>query len=216
VTLKEWNPTYPGIQTDGDDKFAKATDEALKKLLTKPIGKDLIELLSKRCQGIGRKPKDGKVVIIGALGTVAPPDQILAATGAGPKNRLEFDKTKRVIRLVAGSPMKFAGAGADAIAGFVPDATKVYTDVIGIETPAFIALAHELLHAFHYLSGDITDISGKTSDGQDKWYMNEEAKTVGAGKYKDTRMSENTIRKEHGLKLRAFYAKAGDCDAENL
>lgn len=220
MAVKEWNAKdYPGIQVDisvDGDKFFKATDDCLKKLVTKDVGRELLETLSKRCQGIGRAPKDGKVVIILAPGTIVDfaniwddvqADKVFAGTKAKP---VVWDDSKRVIKTVAGVELKFPGKGSDAIAAYTPGplAERTYEDQAGVKTPSFIALAHELIHCLHILSGDVPKGA--------KWNANEEARTVGAGKYKENRMSENAIRKEHGIALRAYYDEEGDCDAAKL
>jgi len=69
----------------------------------------------------------------------------------------------------------------------------------GINTPPFIILAHELIHAQHYLFGVRHDPS-----------IVEENRTMGVGKY-DTYLrplvSENQIRREAGLPIRIAYSR---------
>jgi hypothetical protein len=39
-----------------------------------------------------------------------------------------------------------------------------------------------------------------------------EARTVGLGIYANTRISENSIRRERKLPVRTYYSTPGDCD----
>lgn len=244
----QWHLNYPGIVIDArtmDD--TKITDGAtenvtmvspgflrqvafwasaascLSRIASKPIGKDLLTLISKRCSGIGaggRRLKcrvvfgNGTIIdeIIGARGTYALPDALSYTTA----NQL-FDAAERVVhvkrdvKIQGGGSFKMdmAGKPTSAMVSFNPFVnydTRLKAR-IGVPTPPFIALAHELVHALHLLSGDrVPDISPSRQE------MIEEARTVGAGKYAATRISENAIRAEHGIARRMFYDKAGDCD----
>jgi hypothetical protein len=69
---------------------------------------------------------------------------------------------------------------------------------MGVTTPAFVSLAHELIHAFHLVSGN------RYADSVDG-VLREELYATGLGPYADTRISEAAIRKEHGHPLRTFY-----------
>ena len=66
--------------------------------------------------------------------------------------------------------------------------------------PAFIGLAHELIHAWHNLRGDALM--------DDRW---EEMATVGLYQYANYRSkTENKVRAEHGVPLRPSYAPHTD------
>ena len=67
------------------------------------------------------------------------------------------------------------------------------------------------VHALHMLGGDKIEHADA-----EKELMIEEARTVGAGKYINTRISENAIRREHGVPVRMLYGQPGDCDAGAL
>ena len=74
--------------------------------------------------------------------------------------------------------------------------------------PAFIALAHELVHASHYLQGSCyRGIGDDLKPDGDSGIMEEEMRTVGFGKYANESPSENAIRVEHGLPRRDSYVK---------
>jgi hypothetical protein len=225
---------YIDDQTDGKNgkllglgegrAFANATIRALVKLESKPIGLDLLHLIGKRCEGVGTKLVNGRITIHYGTGTLVPlevsaADTILGSTYASSTGH--GARTNTPIKVVTDGGvvelgMKLAGQGSASKVCynpfisigevFVPQLKAKLKMFMGVETPAFVALGHELIHAFHSLSGDRK--TGNTPGGAKA----EEAWTVGAGKYANTRISENAIRKEHGLPLREYYSKRGDCD----
>ena len=73
------------------------------------------------------------------------------------------------------------------------------------EERAFISLAHELIHAFHLMKGT------SKSEGIDRTHdvtstqIEEEERAVGIGKYQGALFSENGVREDHGIRLRASY-----------
>ncbi|MBO5444912.1 MAG: hypothetical protein J5995_06165, partial [Muribaculaceae bacterium] len=81
--------------------------------------------------------------------------------------------------------------------------------------PSYIGLAHELIHADHSMRGiaidysDVLDFTYKSNDGINHTQKNvpiEELSTIGLIKYHVLHtITENDIRKEHGLPLRSAY-----------
>jgi len=69
------------------------------------------------------------------------------------------------------------------------------------EDRAFIALAHELVHAYRNMNG--THLN--TSPNPDNEIAREELRVIGTGEFKDARISENRIRADHGLPLRTRH-----------
>jgi hypothetical protein len=238
-----WNASVPGIYVEprfveGDDenddtgrplpgaealKFQSRTFINLSVIRSKPIGSDLLSLISKRCQGYGIKTQGMRCKIMLGRGTLAdglaPPfavpspeyfDEALEATraiGGGGK------RSTRVSWSVYGRSFAIAGVGNSASAIYNPfiNYDQFLLPRIRVPTPPFIALAHELIHCLHTLSGDW--VSRRALADRIKV---EEARTVGAGHYNQTRISENAIRAEHGLPKRRFYIKPGDCDTPRL
>jgi hypothetical protein len=85
-------------------------------------------------------------------------------------------------------------------------------DESGVKIPAFIVLAHELVHAYHYIHGAAyrpgDDVLGREMDLQ----YHEEGRTVGIGPYEDEVFCENAIRREQqdlrrkkGKSLKDFF-----------
>jgi len=64
----------------------------------------------------------------------------------------------------------------------------------GLVNPPFVALGHELIHAWHSLFG----IKKNTTDEEENF-------TVGLAEYKDAPLTENVIRQQANVKLRKTY-----------
>jgi len=244
-----WNSAYPGIYIDprtlnqhtmkisglgGAEAgaFTSATGACLGRIAAKPVGSDLLTLISKRCGGIGSRGAKLTCRIMFGQGTLTNRhgnltqgryiDSAIGKTFAGPD--LNFSQPEDLILAqmatncrrtgkVSGHDMAMAGQALPAFVSFNPFITyDVFSQAnLGVPTPAFVALAHELVHALHTLSGDRIK-----NDNDDKETMIEEARTVGAGKYANTRISENAIRRENNVPLRLFYSDPGDCDTNAL
>lgn len=191
------------------ESFIAQTQVNLKKIASQPIGKDLLELLVKRHQGIGTKANSNgspkTVTISNGWGTIVSPDNY-NTDASGVDNMAKFAVTKQV----GGHAMTMAGRGTSVRIRY--SVTMDYSTVLKLKTPSFVALAHELIHAFHFLSGNqSSDLSYDAVLERYRSSIIEEALTVGAGTYENTRISENAIRREHGLPIREFYRVPGDC-----
>ena len=198
-------------------EFIIKTKRDLDVITSKPIGRELLNLISKRNKGVGTSL--GKTVTINCgMPTISPRTGVQLTKSQTHASAItvhsKFMKAKKVTDVA----MLFPGIGSSANVYYDP--TLNYDAVLGIRTPSYIALAHELIHAFHFLSGSlIHDMSPLPSDYKRfhvRFPLIEEAKTVGAGAYENTRISENTIRKEHNLVLRKYYSSAGDCGSAFL
>jgi len=205
-----WSQGHPGIKIEGDDDFIASAISDLNKINSKPIGKDLLTLLTQRCQGVGCSvPGGGFVLIKLSPGTLT---QSAGATAANPDVTpgLTFLQKDKVI---PGTIIKLPGKGSGSFVGYNPKAKLKYTQMVGIDTPEFVALAHELCHSLHHLSGGMRQGAGSTPvERFTAMTMHEEAHTVGIGPYKDTRISENAIRREWNITERTYYSAPGDCD----
>jgi len=102
------------------------------------------------------------------------------------------------------------GEGVSAMIRFHPD-EAVWTDALGVghsvQDPrlSFVTLAHELVHAFHLLNG--TSLASQRDhiwiEGSGQ--RQEEDRATGVGDFSRTKLSENGIRADHGIPLRASY-----------
>lgn len=206
MTVVTWSNSHPGIMIDGDQRFIAQATAALQRLNQRPIGKDLLKLLSQRCQGYGCTIVGASVTIMLAPGTLT---ESVLTSKASPQG-LGAVQTDRVL---PGTAIKLPGRGASSIASFNPAAGGEYTELLGILTPTHVALGHELCHSLHHLSGGVR--LGAGEDVRTRFRamnLHEEAHTIGLGPYANTRISENAIRKEWGIQLRTYYSAPGDCD----
>lgn len=216
----EWNGSYPRIyiakdQSRGNawvsDGFRGDVKAALSMIASKPIGRQLLVDVSNAC-GVPHR----KVVIeYSAAGSSAAP-----MSNAGRSERKKIQKVgpnspSLNAQALLGAPELVAKLGAKvdgAPRAVIPNvgASAVVTwnpDDNGIDgRPSFIALAHELIHALHYVTGTCyRSATGMVSDLGNAGIMEEEMRTVGFGAYAGEVPSENAIRGEHGVALRADY-----------
>lgn len=204
-----------GVRTPSD--FILRVKRDLDKIASKPIGRNLLQLIAKRHKGVGTE--SGKTVTINCgmptlkplPGQHAPKSRTFATTS---NNDEKFMNSKNV----AGVAMLFAGKGNSAHVYYDPSLN--YDSILRIKTPSYLALAHELIHAYHYMSGSLTcDMTPLPKDYKRfsvRFPLIEEAKTIGAGHYRSTRISENAIRREHNLEERKYYSVPGDCGSSFL
>jgi len=101
--------------------------------------------------------------------------------------------------------------------------TKVSSEKYSIlqKRPAYIGLAHELIHALHYVQGTVQEENYKIDNYyyirkrvlfffhktviKTEHYKAEEFYTVGLSDFKDEKITENAIRKEHQIPKRTAY-----------
>jgi hypothetical protein len=171
VIVRLRNPNESGM-------FPGIVAEALGKINSKPVGKKLLAGIA----GLSSRAKFGYTVCIMRPSGLGIEDK---NDGKGPQWN-------------SGSVAK-RGNETDACNG-TGTVTQVIWNANIVETPdgsrpAFIALAHELVHAYYNLKGEAySDTS------------TEEYATVGLAPLKDLReVNENLIRAEHGVALRAQY-----------
>lgn len=203
-----WNDAYPGIYIDGDAAFKASVGQDLQRIIgtdTSVNALNLIPLLSKRCKGIGAgksdaAPAGGYRVIIQAADSIAD-------TQALPDSDRDYMQNGP-----ASANFKMHGTFAASNVYYLPGQENQYTALVGVRTPPYIALAHELIHALHSLSGDLRKQYGG-GHVNDSGLLHEEARTVGLGIYAKTRISENAFRRRDNLAVRTFYSSVGDCDA---
>lgn len=210
MTQIQWGSNYPGIFIDNNygASFKFKTDEALNKIASRQIGKDLLSLLSKRNQGIGTTAGKRIVITLGQ-GTLAGGSSMEQTYQSSSGGGTEVRKAPRV-----GSNIRLPGSGMGSKVQYNPNIEHQYTKAATVKTPPFVALVHELIHALHSISGDVTKAYSWTNGagGFSCGAILEEAKTMGLGIYKNMRICENAIRREHGLPQRTFYSLKGDCD----
>jgi hypothetical protein len=223
-----WKAAYPGIEIASDtfrgntwvpDDFEDTVKDCLSSIAAKPLGKRLLTEISAKCQGASQK----RVIIEHTSGNamavpmddpnnLARQDIQLPANMGGQDDlvrKLIANANITVTGFTAAPPGSIrkdiiAGNGTSAVVTFNPAATG------SDGRPAYIALAHELVHAHHYVHGscyrglgngmyDLLDPNANTG------MMEEEMRTVGFGRYATEELCENSIRHENGVALRKSY-----------
>lgn len=223
---------FPGIFIDNVPlKFYAPTLDALVDLRTNTIGHDLLEIISKRTRGIGisgeSRSTDGrfrantmkayKCVIRRGPGTTfrkrvrntmayrSPLPDVALTNDLSNQSDVAVGDSASARRRV-GINLTLPGPGFSAVALIEPDCD--YSEALDrLDTPLYVALGHELIHCMHYLSGDINVYSDGTTQT-----LHEEARTIGLGMYKDSRISENAIRAADQIPRRTYWSTPGDCD----
>ena len=205
---------YSGIEIERclDTQFPYNVECDLRFIEKCKVGKELLTLIDNRCAGIGVKLEDVdngplKITICKQSEAIHAPGKVrrkrrgavFALPGQGIENAIVMPAHERRIQATSNSKShdNGHGYGNKVIITYVPE--HCY-DWPTLRNPSWLVLAHELIHAWHSLSG--AKKTG-TTDGVD----NEELFTVGIGPYRNTRISENQFRKEYGLANRNQYAR---------
>jgi hypothetical protein len=217
-TPKEQNlEIYPGIFVAGDDKrpeFYGEVVRALKSIESKPVGSSLLKTIA-----LANSNKGKKVVI---EETTSANQCAIPVTDTSPEFRkklLEPGSSGLIAharKLVVGTRVEtkeeknsqfLRGEGSDVVIRWNPNLKTVN----GIERPPFIALAHELVHANHFVEGTcFRELKGFAHENRDSGLAEEEMRTVGLNQYKAEPLCENAIRQEHGIPLRTQYCEGND------
>ena len=166
------------------------------------LGEELLDLIAKRHDGTGTPGGvAGRTVTI----IFRPPTNPGASAAAmGLNDRFGVNKT------VGGREMRFAGPGSSSkirMHNSGLESEQIFTNLCGVQTPVYIALAHELIHSLHHLSGTSYREEVQAPGGAVK---REEMFTTGLGPYANTRLSENALRREVGLPERTHYTFPDD------
>jgi Effector protein len=183
-------------------RFWQTALKDLGKIAQTQLGMELLKLIMHRHQHVGTGKRGDERIV-----TIRPHRQ--GAQGADAAAQHIEQKFHKEVDL-GGRTMKFAGKGSKTFVLYHngPQSEGIYTRLAGVTTPTWLALAHELIHALHHLSGTTYREKVTTPGGQE--VKREEMFTTGLGPYQNTRMSENAIRREVGLKEREYYTFAGD------
>jgi hypothetical protein len=182
MPLTEHPTGYPFIVVSTDSAqnptFHLTVKEALDKINSKPVGKKLLKAISKSNVSTSTaRTFKVKIVRPTVTGDISKP----GAEGGS--------------RAVAFNELAAEGGGGCASACYWnPNIYSVPAPSGAGVRPAFIGLAHELIHCMHNAEGT-----------KKHAYMDEENFTVGLESYANEAICENTVRKEHGLSARLSY-----------
>jgi len=181
-------------------------ESALYKLNSGKVGSALL-------QEIKNLTVDGKFITIkvsygetSAIPRLTQKQALLHGVSESPTDREHNDIATRL-------PQKLSfgrkGQGVGSLVFFNP---KISAKIVnGIperdedESVSFVSLGHELIHSYRMMKGTFTGGLDNRYDFNSRAYE-EEARAVGIGVYGQEPITENAIRAEHGLPLRAQYA----------
>ena len=171
---------YPSIAVYTDSGvnpyFRLTVIEALAQIYSKPVGKALID-------GI-----DQAAVAAKQAGDVSWKVRIQRPNKQGTIGSPGIEGGSRA--LGQDESQAKGGAGTQGYCFWNPN---IYNTPNGAR-PAFIGLAHELIHCLHMVTGTMKH-----------GYDNEERFTVGLAEYAGVAITENTIRAEHNIVARTQY-----------
>jgi len=155
--------------------FPHTVQEALTKIDSNPVGRSLLQAIAGAAVTAGAGGFKVKIVRPDVVATVGTP-------GAEGGSRAV--------------PFNEAGArgGGGSLAACYWNPNIYNTPSAAGARPAFIGLAHELIHCMH-------SVMGTMKSGYDE----EEQFTVALGPYAAVAICENTIRAEHGVVQRTSY-----------
>ncbi|MGY2180996.1 XopG/HopH/AvrPtoH family type III secretion system effector [Pseudomonas agarici] len=193
-------------------------ETALQRLASKPNGACLLD-------EIKRFSKNGRSLRINVVdATINTSVRAALTTKQAKAHNLPVDdlNPRSYSKAVALANKKgfLKGEGTSAIIDWNP---AQYPDIANDGRPrlveneelAFVSLAHEIVHGYRIMKGTFTG-------GQTNRYSPgtpaaaEEARAVGIGKYSGESLSENGVRQEHNLPLRAYYRAASPVIEDDL
>ena len=179
-----WKGVAIRVTPEADKLFVSQTKDALDKIASKPLGYELLDSIS-------NKQFDMK---FGYKVCIMPANS----------NKSNFKKT-----VYTGSNVTKSSSDINASTPNVGSASSIKWNPVMTKTPdgdrpAYIGLAHELIHAKNNLDGNSKLINSDKNSGN--IIKEDEYQVVGLGIYKDNHITENKIRKEHDLPLRQVYS----------
>jgi hypothetical protein len=202
----------PGVYIDdGGDAFSPYPNQArysLNVLRSTALGLDLLKKIRNACT-------NGKSVVIenppaGPFGQMAA---AIPSLDVSPAFRAQLTQPGNGNLNDPAYPLTVRGqAGCSAIVRWAFNDTIPGTTM---RRPAFIALAHELIHALHFLTADCPRAPTRQMDlSKDSGLAEEEARTIGLGPYADPGRSEpfceNAFRRLYNVARRDYYTVGVD------
>ncbi|MEM9060112.1 MAG: M91 family zinc metallopeptidase [Pseudomonadota bacterium] len=216
-----WSAEFPGIYIADDlyrgtswvpDDFRGSIEDSLNTIITKPIGRKLVEDISDACTR-----SESKRVVIQYSGTFS---SCAALEPVTPENRKKLNRVSPVDEVWDPAELMQNPALMVQFTGDEHEGKRDYINGAGTGAvvnlrhedkgldgrPTYIALAHELVHAYHFVTGNCYRAAwGGLVKGGNTGIMEEEMRTVGFGAYAGEVPSENAIRAEHRIPLRPNY-----------
>jgi len=208
---KLWSGTYPPIFVSTDiiteklevpSTWPGRVETTLGELISDPRGKELVELLTAACE-----KNHQRVVIAYGKNQCAPVKlDVLFDNEQRLRPKVsEWMSNGAIVQIgidTTGPRRKFiGGSGSSALVLFDPD-TAAGEDGA---RPTWVALGHELIHAYHYVTGTCArPLAGSTNT--DSGLSEEEMQTIGTGGYDGYTPSENWLRESARSPKRTKYS----------
>ncbi len=142
-----WDHNHPEFLIASDDPgFFKRTCRDLQTINSADVGQRLLAMISQQCKGIGlRKRAESLSVKI---------EEAMSEVDTGQEDDFKYNGLRRKRREGLNYRAKGTGTASTVQYRNNPEMVAIYTTYIGVKTPPFTMLAHELIHALHSLSGD--------------------------------------------------------------
>jgi len=199
----------PGLYIDNpadDLNFYSQARMSLNILRSRGVGKELIQSINAACRKKGCKVAIEKHITSNAIPTKKVDDAFRARLKQPGNGILVNDAYPLTVR---------GKKGCSAIVRWNPSNRLQVGPSEFIERPAYLALAHELIHALHFISADCARAPTREFNlKKDSGLAEEEARTVGIGPYMYPRQSdafcENAIRAAFGQPIKREYARGVD------
>jgi hypothetical protein len=206
-----WSGDYPKVFVSSDniaekvevpDTWRGRVATILGELNQDKCGKQLLELLTAACE------KNNQRVVIAYGSNQCAPVRLDILTDNEQRLRpkvSEWMSNPNIVQIGidrSGPKPKFIGGiGSSALVLFDPN---IEAGPDG-DRPSWVALGHELIHAYHYVTGTCArPLTGSTND--DSGLSEEEMQTIGTGGYDGQIPSENWLRESAGSTKRTKYS----------
>jgi hypothetical protein len=212
VPPRTWDARYPWILIAHDlyrgtnwvpNEFVGAVRTALNAIESAPIGQGLLRDISRACLSRGHRViieriTEGSTAV--PLDDVSPAARKRIQSLMAEGGSLGSPAQQEMARLNSQSGLIMRPSGGGYVRGGGTSAVICWAHDQRLEhdpRPPYIALAHELVHAYHFVMGAC--FAAYTGGFMDKksGVAQEEMRTVGLGPYADEIPSENAIRAEH-------------------
>lgn len=191
-----------------DPMFAARALIALNTLATVEVGRELFRAIKNACSAWGFQPGMLSKRVFIERSTTACTAIPTTDTRATFRRSLQQPGQGQLLVAHAYARTVQRNVGCSGIVRWNPS-----NAVFGSQRnrPSYIALAHELIHCLHYVTGTCHRIPALTFDlTVDSGLAEEEARTTGLFPFDNEPLSENAFRRAFGLPSRTEYAPGND------
>ncbi|NIG12913.1 hypothetical protein F3J37_01665 [Pantoea sp. Al-1710] len=203
--IRRQSSVVPSIEIVSEyEEDTNKTEAALTKIKSKPVGRQLLKEISDLS-------KNGRSISVNVSETFRSQSIPILTKSQLKKYGIEesysTESNIKAQQISAKKGFMRKGEGVSSIVDFDPSYfVKVtlsghHQSEINEEL-AFTTLAHELIHSYRFLKGTSFNTSGGVESLETK---REERRVIGTGEFANAKISENAIRREHGLTERTKH-----------